>query len=300
MQFGGGGALLHMSNVGFERCTFEGNISGGDGGGLNVALDAIGGLQDCTLVSNESLDGMGGAIHVGSQGGLHVVGCTLVDNATPGGQGAGLSVFPFAQASLENTIVAHGRQGQAVYIPDESAIVDLSCCDIYGNQYGDWTGPIASQLGVDGNIAEDPLFCGDLNPNVPYSLDSGSPCMPFTEPNPDCELIGAWEVGCGVMEVTDRQTAAPVQLTCRSLRAAASIDWAVPMRLLGAEVGLTIHDLCGRRVTSLVKGVLSSNGGSIGWNGTNEQGQLVPSGVYFVRFSAGNRTVVTRPLVIIR
>lgn len=73
--------------------------------------------------------------------------------------------------------------------------VVLTCCDIYGNEGGDWTGLIAAQYGINGNISEDPLFCdpesGDLR------LQENSPCTPFTPPNPDCDLIGAWPVGCG-------------------------------------------------------------------------------------------------------
>jgi hypothetical protein len=69
--------------------------------------------------------------------------------------------------------------------------VGLFCCDLFGNIGGDYIGPIVDQLGMNGNISEDPLFCD------PGSLDlrihSDSPCAP----GGDCGLIGALPVGCG-------------------------------------------------------------------------------------------------------
>jgi hypothetical protein len=71
----------------------------------------------------------------------------------------------------------------------------LGCCDIYGNEYGDWTDPIEDQLGINGNISEEPLFCDPETGD--FTLHENSPCAPFTPPNEECDLIGAWPVGCG-------------------------------------------------------------------------------------------------------
>jgi len=68
------------------------------------------------------------------------------------------------------------------------------CCDIFGNGGGDWVGTIADQLGVDGNIWEDPLYCGTASPSNPYELHEDSPCAEGA--TPDCGLIGAFRVGC--------------------------------------------------------------------------------------------------------
>ena len=78
----------------------------------------------------------------------------------------------------------------------------LQCCDLYENEGGDWVGCVEDQLGIDGNIAADPIFCGDLNPQSPLTLHSASPCA--VENSPCGELIGAYGVGC---------MAAPVQAT---------------------------------------------------------------------------------------
>jgi hypothetical protein len=70
----------------------------------------------------------------------------------------------------------------------------LTCCDIYGNAGGDWVGAIAGQYGINGNMSVDPLFCDPEN--LDFTLHGDSPCAPFSPPNPECDLIGAWPVGC--------------------------------------------------------------------------------------------------------
>ena len=94
---------------------------------------------------------------------------------------------------IENSIIAFNGTGQAVYCAGTS-IPLLICCDVFGNAGGDWAGCIAGQYGADGNICQDPLFCGELNADAPLSLRGVSPCAPGA--SADCGLIGAWDVGC--------------------------------------------------------------------------------------------------------
>ena len=97
---------------------------------------------------------------------------------------------------MNNTVVAFGTAGEGVV-----GNVTATCCDIYGNAGGDWVGTIAGQLGQDGNICEDPLFCDPENGD--FTLHCTSPCAPFTPPNTECDLIGAWPIGCGGTPVVE-------------------------------------------------------------------------------------------------
>jgi hypothetical protein len=119
--------------------------------------------------------------------------CTLVGNM--GVAGCGIYVDGSSTLIGERSIVAFGYKGEAVVCSQPGGTVLFSCCDVFGNEDGDWTGCISGQNGVDGNIGEDPLFCYHANPSERYSLHSDSPCAP--ESNPNCGGIGALGVGCG-------------------------------------------------------------------------------------------------------
>ncbi|MEA3409281.1 MAG: FlgD immunoglobulin-like domain containing protein, partial [Candidatus Eisenbacteria bacterium] len=53
-----------------------------------------------------------------------------------------------------------------------------------------------------------------------------------------------------------------------------------------AEAQLAIFDIAGRRVATLVDGEVTAGCHEVVWNGTNETGDPVASGVYFSRLAA--------------
>jgi hypothetical protein len=62
------------------------------------------------------------------------------------------------------------------------------------------------------------------------------------------------------------------------------------IRFTLAEAGpavVSIHDLAGRRVRVLTSGTLAAGGHEVIWNGADEHGTAVPSGVYLVRLRIG-------------
>ncbi|MFQ5510622.1 MAG: FlgD immunoglobulin-like domain containing protein [Candidatus Krumholzibacteriia bacterium] len=54
----------------------------------------------------------------------------------------------------------------------------------------------------------------------------------------------------------------------------------------GGQVTLRIYDVAGRRVRSLVNGSMDAGPKSVTWDGTNDRGRRVASGVYFYRLQA--------------
>ena len=57
-----------------------------------------------------------------------------------------------------------------------------------------------------------------------------------------------------------------------------------------SPVSLVVFDLRGRRVRTLVQESRSAGPGSIIWDGTDDSGRAVASGVYTVRFMGAGRT----------
>jgi len=165
------------------------------GGALFVTLNAQAVLYTCTLAGNSSRFTGICARLISSTLELH--DCTLADNSKELSTGSAISLTNTSTTVAENTIIAMNN-GQAVEC-DGTSSATFTCCDVYGNADGDWIGCIAGQEGVDGNISEDPEFCGEFHPESPYTLQDTSPCA--AENNAGCGQIGAWPIGCTIIHV---------------------------------------------------------------------------------------------------
>ena len=78
---------------------------------------------------------------------------------------------------------------------------------------------------------------------------------------------------------------------------ATTISFVVPDG--GATVSLRIYDSAGRLVRTLVNGYEPSGTREISWNGANDQGQPVSSGLYFYKLTAPSFSK-TRKMVLLR
>jgi len=74
------------------------------------------------------------------------------------------------------------------------------------------------------------------------------------------------------------------------------IEYSVPRQ---TSVDLSIFDLAGRRVCTLVSGSVETGSHQAVWSGLDETGDRVASGVYYCRLTAG-RTVVNRKLTLLK
>lgn len=66
-----------------------------------------------------------------------------------------------------------------------------------------------------------------------------------------------------------------------------------------ASVLITIYDISGKLVTTLINKEQSTGWYEIQWNGTNQNGKEVPGGVYLSRVSVGNE-VKTNKLILLK
>jgi len=196
--YGGVLKLGEYAWPGFSECQFLRNTAN-DGGAIHISDDhAWAGFSNCLFADNVANNG--GAVYIVDNFSLppeqsfpYFNSCTFAQNEATQGSAfycSNLTGFPH----LDNSIVAFGRVGAAFYTSDVDT-VDLTCCDIFGNDGGDYTGLLADYLGLSGNISADPLFC-DFE-NGEYTLLLGSPCLPEGKgKSRDCGLIGAFGEGC--------------------------------------------------------------------------------------------------------
>lgn len=180
----GGG--LHTRDGGPQliRCLLRQNAAGQSGGGICCVDDALA-LEVCMLARNRA--GLGGGINCCGSSNITVTGCTLLGNTTADG-GASIVLGCYAHAEIELCLLAFGTGGPAVTCGGVSTAT-LRCCVVHGHAGGDWVDCIESQLGTDGNLASDPLFCPD---SLAVALQS--PCHP--DSNACGEQIGAGGIGC--------------------------------------------------------------------------------------------------------
>ncbi len=250
----GGGIACHLGAPTLRRVLLAGNEAGRDGGGL-YCQDSDPQLEQVTLVGNVS-DAGGGGLGCDQSASPTLTGCLTADNAAATGGG--------------------------IYCRDAGSAPAIACSDVFANAGGNYGGTLADQTGINGNISADPLFCDA--PGGEYTLDALSPCLPW---NNDCHVqMGAYGWGCGVTAAEETTPAAfafapphPNPFNPKT-----TLRFALPR---AAAVDLAIFDVSGRRVARLVAGdTLPAGQHAIDWEGRDEAGRALPSGVYLARLSA--------------
>jgi predicted outer membrane repeat protein len=178
----------------FVDCVFLANYGITDGGGLCCATNASPVVESCVFAGNRA--SRGGGVWCAVLSAPVFVNCTFYGNHSYDGGGA---IYCTEESSpvLEKTIIAYSADGGAIEVEDAMSSATLTCCDVYGNTGGDWTGSIADQLGVNGNFSAPPLFCDTAGGD--FTLEDCSPCLPGNHPDGyDCGgIIGAFGSGCG-------------------------------------------------------------------------------------------------------
>jgi len=294
----GGAVDCAYGTFGFSDCRFEGNtVNHGYGAGVSLWWDVVAEIDGCTFLNNGPAE-WGGGLSVMTDSEATVRSCTFSGNEAIY-SGGGIHVeHNGCSAVIENSIIAFSPQGDAVGCTQEGDVT-LSCCDLFGNAGGDWTGCISTQLGQAGNIELDPRFCdaagGDLG------LLPESPCAPFSEPNPECDLIGAWPVGCMGQHVPESITLGDGRLHLSAMPnpflQATQVSFLVPGQV---EDPVTLHvlDAAGRQIRTLVTHASQPGSNRITWDGTDRTGEPVAAGVYLVRLSQGENSVSRRVVLV--
>jgi hypothetical protein len=78
---------------------------------------------------------------------------------------------------------------------------------------------------------------------------------------------------------------------------ATTIEFILPRR---SEVRLTIYNLLGQEVTTLVDGVESAGYHAVQWDGRDSHGQSVAGGIYFYRINTGGNLFKTKKMLLLK
>jgi hypothetical protein len=164
-----------------------------------------------------------------------------------------------------------------------------------------------------GMIEDPPLF--DSGGPYPQALTAGSPCrdtgMPSTPNLPELDLaghdrvvngrvdMGAYEYAAGVAVpgATPPATRILAQNRPNPFNPRTVITFTVdrPQHLT-----LAVFDAAGRHVATLLEGRVAAGSGAVAWDGTDDHGNAVPSGLYLYRAILAGGEVETRAMTLVR
>lgn len=127
-------------------------------------------VKNCLLYDNYASTS-GGAVRCKSAS-PDFYNCTIVGNSSI--VGGGFFLIAGAAPKLYNCIIAYSGEGGAFYSSDGTSIPELYCCNLFGNEGGDWNERIIDQADINGNQNIKPMFCDSLLKDFRLQVDSPS------------------------------------------------------------------------------------------------------------------------------
>jgi len=242
-----------------------------EGGAIKCENESSPTIRNCVLRDNYATSG--GAIYSESSSPT-IENCTISYNTSPP---AGAAFLLYSDPIFDSCILSHSIDGPAVF--GYESFPALSCTDVVWNEGGDWVGCIADQQNQNGNFSNTPAFCDPENGD--FRLQPGSPCLP--EHNDCGVLVGALDQGdCSPTGAEEVPGSARVEFEAfpNPFNPQLTIRFISPAQTEGS---LIVHDVSGRLVRVLKDGQFSQGANEIVWNGKDDHGQDVASGVCFVR-----------------
>ncbi len=292
----GGGALYdHQSSSRVRDGVFLANVSQHWGGAVHSAQSTSRTqVQDCLFASNAAAEG--GAAYSRAGAVLSLLDCTLYGNAATS-YGGGLYATSSGGANLANAILWANTcpTGPQVSVRTSSTVA-VACSDLQGGQAAVNVDGTSTLNWGTGNISSDPYFC-DPGAGV-FTLGTISPCLPA---NNSCGvLMGVYDQGCTIVGVeppvsTGRAALELAPIQPNPFRSEARIAFTLPA---DGHVRLRVFDVTGRRLATLAEGMCAAGAHQVTWDGCDDAGRAVASGLHFVQLEAMGRTLVRRVAVV--
>lgn len=268
----------HQASPRFVGVLFQGNTAL-VGGSAVYNMYAYPSLTSCTIAGNSALDAITG----------------------------------FETGAVHNHISKPRTTGSIVW--GNTSTYFLSSQIFQGKPYYTTFSDIEGGHEGEGNFDADPLFVGVGS--HPYALDAGSPCTDAGPPDtlglrlPAVDLAGSPRLtggridagsyeGAGGTGVTEEPVSAERLVLCRPNPFVRSTR--VSFELPGAcRVSAAVYDAAGRRVKTLLDRRPTSGGAfETSWDGADDAGRDVPSGLYFLRIDPELGPPVESKLVLLR
>ncbi|MCK5050658.1 MAG: T9SS type A sorting domain-containing protein [Candidatus Cloacimonetes bacterium] len=304
------GLRLYGSSLTFSvlNCIFSENeaISYAAGGGFSG--NCTGEIMNCLITDNTAATGGGdwnsGGFSVWSEASVDFVNCTFVDNSAA--YGAGLTVGGGGEATITNCILWGNSSDQIGFGEWNNAggSLTVNYCDVQYEIDSIYVTPLSNLDWGDGNIDDDPLFTG--TGDHPFSLQDPSLCVNAGIPDitglglPEYDLAGnprmyGGRIDMGAYEnqnvvVSSEEIIIPNITTLyqnypNPFNPETTIGYQLPEN---GKVKLTVYNLKGQKMKTLVNDNLESGNHTVIWNGADDNNKYVASGIYFYKLETKN------------
>jgi predicted outer membrane repeat protein len=308
--YGGGIYCQNFSNPSLVNVTITGNTAG-SGGGICCSSNSSPSLVNVTIISNSATYKGGGICCYNSNPSLMNV--TITSNSATY-YGGGIYCAGNSAPDLVNCIMWNDTPEEIYFRGDyDPNSITISYSDIQGGEAGIVTNNNGTVNWLEGNMDEDPLFVG--TGVFPYSLLEDSPCIDAGNPdpiyydpedpsNPDYALypamgtiindMGAYggpnAIGWLPVGVEDNLIVQTPEIFLHQnypnpFNPSTTINYSLKEN---ANVSLNIYNIKGQKVKQLVSEQLSAGQHSVVWNGKDNNGKSVSSGIYFYKLKAGD------------
>ena len=274
-------------NLVIEDCIVTGNVvTGNHGGGIAIyGVDEVI-IKRTAVVDNHANNGIGGILVEFSD--------VTLENITVSGNsstyGGSIGVGEGGNVNLTNSILWGNTDGTEEVDGEVLLELDGSLTSYYNDIEGGYGGFA--------NIDADPLF---TNPDSgDFTLQQGSPCIDAGTADLD------WD---GIEDITDYFGSAPDMGAYEYFIALGVDNDGLPTSYMihqnypnpfnpvttlrydlpeDALVNITIYDMMGRQIRTLISTQHSAGYKSVQWNATNDAGSPVSAGLYFYMIQAGD------------
>ena len=315
----GGGIYCNSSSPSLVNITILGNDANW-GGGIFCQDDSNPGLSNVIIIGNSADKGGGVYCWQSSPGLINVI---VAGNSAEDGGGIFCNVG--SNPILVNCILWNDiPQEIYFYHLNDPNSVTISYSDIQGGEAGIVTNNNGTVSWLEGNMDENPLFVG--TGEDPYSLLEDSPCIDAGIPDTEGLNLPPWDIignlriwdgdgnGSAIIDMGAYEYGAPPYVDVENnivvqtpelflyqnypnpFNPNTTINYQLPAV---CKVQLSIYNIKGEKVKTLVKDKLEEGKHIAIWDGKDEQNKPVSSGIYFYKLKTGENSMV-RKMILLR
>ena len=288
---GGGMYISDDSQPNFEYVIIDNNIANNGGGGI-LCYNSSPNIHTIAITNNSSAWGSGIYCDNSSP---NIEKITITGNTASQG-GGGIYNQGTSCPSINNSILWNNT-------PEEINIASGYVTATYSDIEGGWAGT--------GNINSDPLFIDPTN--YDYHLQWGSPCIDTGDPSspldPDGTIsdMGAFyydqgtSIDCDYLNIPN--VVRLFQNYPNPFNPSTIISFSVTQNAKSGSDGfsfvtLEIYNLKGQKVKTLLRETCESGNHSIIWNGDDDSGKSVSSGIYLYKLDVGDYHKVRKMILL--